>query len=357
MLFRSELDWQCRTGDNVLSNYVEDSEYALYAPPGSFFNYSNTGYVWAAAMMEAVTGERFVDRMREHVLEPAGMETATFDAEEAAAGEHADGIGYWNDSLFEYPLEEWDCGWSRPAGWLHGTARDLARTAEWQLADGGDLLEAASVEQMHAQVDTHWVPDGSFQVGYGQFSMNYKGLPMVWHDGWVTGFVSTWAIVPDAGFGVTVVSNTEWADPYAVMYDAVDLFLAPDGETPDYTTDPSTWGGYVGSYLDPYVYGRIEVTLDGDELLVEFVDLKYTVNLLQEAGDYFWLREPDGSWVDLRFIADDTGEYRWFVLRTGVGERVEAAATEPAGDPARARAMLARYGRPELPEQIGRAHV
>jgi CubicO group peptidase (beta-lactamase class C family) len=326
------LDWDCGTGDRILGEYVADTQWGLYAPPGSFYNYSNTGFVWAGAMMESVTGQTYADVMQERVLDPAGMSTATLDAGDAEAGPHATGTTWWEGEPWYYTLEAADCGWSRPAAWLHATATDLARTAEWQLAGGGGVLSAGSVAAMHAQADTHWTPDESFQVGYGQFTSDYEGARMVWHDGWVTGFVSTWAIVPDAGFGVAVVSNADWADPYAVMYEAIDLFVGPTGETPDYTTDPDTWDGYTGTYDDPYTYGSIEVTQSGNQLLVAFTDFGTTARLYQSAGDYFWIQFEDDSWDSLRFIADEDGVYRWWVLRTGVGERVaeEAVAPRPA---------------------------
>ncbi|MDP2309110.1 MAG: serine hydrolase [Pseudomonadota bacterium] len=350
-----ELTWSCATRTGVLRDHVESSAPPLYAPPGSFYNYSNTGYVWAGALVEELTGAPFIDAMQERVLDPAGMTTATYDATIASAGPHATGTSWWDDEAFTYDLEAYDCAWSRPAAWLHGTATDLARTAEWQLAGGGALLSAANTGAMHAQVDTHLLPDGQFEVGYGQFTSPYKDVTMVWHDGWVTGFTSTWAIVPESNFGVVVVANADWADPYALMYDAVDLFLDQMDEESDeagWITDPSTWAPYVGTFEDPYVHGTIQVTLEDDRLYARFVDQGERVELLQSAGDR-WYFELDGGWTDVRFITDEPGTFSWFVTREGVGTRAEDAALTsgaPPLDEAAWRSLLARYAQRERPE-------
>ncbi len=319
---------QCNGGPEVLDTYVVN-EWITYAPPGTFYNYSKTGFVWLGALLEAVTGQDYLDVMQERVFAPAGMETATMDAEVAEAGPHAIGTTWSRDAPWSYaPLTEYDCGWGRPAGWLHGTATDLARTAEWQLAGGGAVLTAESVAAMHGQADTHWFPDGSYRVGYGQFAQRHRGEELVFRAGWITGFGSAWAIVPGTGFGVVVVANADWADPAAVMYDAVDLFLAPDGDTPDYTTDSETWSVYEGTYTDEHVYGRIEVTHDGGGLHAEFPDRGFSAELTQYAGDAFKLLFDDGSDTYVRFIADDSGVYRWFVTRAGVGDREAEPASE-----------------------------
>lgn len=354
-----ELDWACGTRGGLLRDRVTSWAPPLFAPPGSFYNYSNTGYVWAGALIEELTGEPFIDAMQARVLDPAGMTTATYDAQVAGEGPHATGSG-WYDGVQEFPLEVYDCAWSRPAAWLHGTATDLARTAEWQLAGGGALLSPTNTEAMHAQVDSHFLPDDQFEVGFGQFTSPYKDVTMVWHDGFVTGFVSTWAIVPGTGFGVAVVANADWADPYDLMYDAIDLFLdQPDDDAPSYATASSKWGAYAGTYVDPYVYGTIEVFLEGDTLYARFVDYQEVVEMAQTAEDS-WTFQLDGAWTDVRFIRDDSDAYRWFVMRGGVGTRGDedaAAAVAPGADgsaspldPEAWHTQVRRYAHAERPD-------
>jgi len=323
-LLEDVLDWEC---SQSIERRVETYEPYVWAPPGSFYNYSNTGFVWAGRVLEVVDGESFEAVMQRRVLDPAGMETATFDAAEAVSGPHATGTTWWDGAPWYYRLDETDCPWSRPAAWLHGTSTDLARTLEWQLADGGALLPEELALAMRAQADTHYWPDAQEMVGMGLFTYPYKEHSLVMHDGWVTGFVSTWAVIPGTGFGVAVVANADWADPYTLMYDAADLFLdLPNTRWPDHTTDPDTWAPFTGSYDDPVTFGRMTVSLEGSRLYVDLEDLGHRARLTQESEEYFWFQDAAGGWWDVRFIPDEDGVYRWMVNRYAVGERVDPAA-------------------------------
>jgi CubicO group peptidase (beta-lactamase class C family) len=50
------------------------------APLGELMNYSNTGYVIVAAMLESAAGMTFEDLMRRYVFDPLGLSTAGFGA-------------------------------------------------------------------------------------------------------------------------------------------------------------------------------------------------------------------------------------------------------------------------------------
>jgi CubicO group peptidase (beta-lactamase class C family) len=318
------LDWNCAVQDADLRESIEGWDLPLHAPAGSFYNYSNTGYSLAGALIEEVTGQYFLQAIQEQVLDPAGMERATFDADEASVGPHADGTSGGDGESYVYELEDWDCAVSRPAAWLHGTAADLAQTAVWQLSeDGGGLLSPELVEEMHDQLDTGYWSDQRYRVGMGQFTELYHGERLVLHNGWVTGFTSMWIVAPDRGFGVAIVTNADWADPFSLAFEAADLFLdLPQQDPPDDRTDPSSWGPLQGSYHDPYLYGPIEVELRGEQLWASLPDLQTEVELWPYGAAYFgtWLGE---TWLDVRFVEDDTGVVRWFVTRYGVGTRTE----------------------------------
>ena len=225
--------------------------------------------------------------------------------------------------------------WARPAGWLHGTAEDLARTAELFLADGDPLITADSAVAMAAQMDTHWRPDGTHEVGYGQFTYPYKGVDVVMHDGWVSGFVSVWLVAPDHDFGVVVVANGDWADPYTFAYRALDAFLGldPDAEWwPYYPMSPSDLDTYVGTYDDPWVWGRMDVFDTGTSLAVTFVDFGVTKALVGGQRDTFYFdHQGNRHWV--RFIFDGGAQPRWFVTRVGVGERLGASGAQAGTGP------------------------
>lgn len=54
-------------------------------PPGSRMSYSSAGYTILQLLIEELTGKSFNEYMREHVLQPLGMQYATYDTEELVA--------------------------------------------------------------------------------------------------------------------------------------------------------------------------------------------------------------------------------------------------------------------------------
>lgn len=347
------LPWEC---DTSLSESLAAHTPELWAPPGSFYNYTNTGYTWIGATLERLSGKSFAETMKDSLLDPAGMTTATYDADIATDSPHADGATMRGDTPYTFRLKKWDCPASRPAGWLHGTATDIARTVEWQLADDGSILSSDSLAAMHAQVDTFTRPAGTLKYGMGQLTQDFDGVDLVWHDGWVTGFVTTWAMVPEAGFGVVIAANADWADPYTPMYDAVDNFLGLEHAAPlDGTTDPSTWDAFAGTYADPSL-GSIVVTRTESTLRAEFVDAGVGADLTQIAERYFYGTLDGNTYFDVRFMGDEGQPASWFVQRTSVGTRSEEAPFRPTVSREHARAALYRYSF-STPPTPGRVRV
>ena len=86
--------------DNVLT-IPEFMRYVVNQPlrfePGTAHQYSNGGYILLGAVIESVSGKSYYDYIREHVLEPAGMEHTDFyekdaDTPNLARGYHPAGI-------------------------------------------------------------------------------------------------------------------------------------------------------------------------------------------------------------------------------------------------------------------------
>ncbi|MBX2798070.1 MAG: serine hydrolase [Myxococcales bacterium] len=349
------LDWRC---EETLEQWFEvDWRPPALAPPGAFYNYSNSGFNLAGRALERLTGTPFTTLVQEEVLQPSGMVDATYLADDVPPRRATVGTRWRNDEPVLYPLQDYDCPTSRPAAWLHGTVGDLAATAELHLAAGADLLTPEQVQAMADQADTGWRSDGSSRVGYGQFTHQYKGVQIVAHDGRVAGFVSRWAVVPSHGFGVVVVANAEWADVEKVRDVALDSFLGLHQleQDPVTTTDPSTWEIYAGTYYDPYLWGTVRVEWTGSGLQLELPDWKQSTSLIQSDGHAFWFQWDDGTWYSVRFVfTDGEPQARWFVERGGVAERTSilrgAAERPPPTISPRAMQELRSRARHEGPD-------
>lgn len=313
-------DTSCET---ALDAYWAGASPALHAPVGEFYNYSNAGWSLTGLVLENATGQPFLELMQDRVLDPAGMTTATFDVEETvASGDYTIGT----DGTYFYTPDNNDCAYVRPAGWLHGSAVDLARMAEVHLAGGQGLLSQDSLTAMQTGVPTGSGSD----YGYGMSSYTYRGERLVGHSGAGAGHLSSWVLAPDSGFAVVAVTNSTLASPSAITRRATELFLdlaLQDAEDP--STDPATWDAYEGTYQDPEGVGEVDVALDQDKLYIRFNDGSNTWRRLYQYGhDQFYYSHEGYNYV--RFQTGDQGRY--VVHRYWVAADQARAAKPPPRD-------------------------
>jgi len=315
-------DTQCTRELDVA--WLEEQE-ALHAEPGTLYNYSNVGWSLAGAVLESATATEFTELMRERVLEPAGMETATFDVSEVT--EHPYSIGYSDGSFYTPDLH--DCPWLRPAGWLHGSVIDLAYSVEAQLS--GALVEDWGA--MHEQHPTY--TSSRSEAGYSYFTWQEGEVTLVGHGGSGGGHRSYVLMVPDQDFGVVVATNSGTWNPYGLAHSAVEHFLG-ELETSDpeeMRTDPAGWDVYTGLYQDPDGAGEVQVSLGASDpyLYVRFNDGSNTwYRMYQDGRDEFFF--VSSGWNYIRFVPEDDGTIRYFANRWYVAERGAPEGPPPPAD-------------------------
>jgi CubicO group peptidase (beta-lactamase class C family) len=240
--------------------YLAANPQPLWYPPGGAYDYSNAGFVLAAAVLEAAAGVsdgQYEQLAHDRVFAPAGMTTATFDTATAEAQEHA--TGYELDSTGKvtgtFELTAQACPFLNPPGGILATASDYASFAIALLSGGDAMLQPSSVALMEAgRVDMHQMPTDEYCYGLRQqYAPPYDDHLSVWHDGKLSGFTSEMWMIPDQGFAVVALVNASggaYGVPDRIVSDALDFFLGFPRANPSGTTDPSTWAGYAGTYDD-----------------------------------------------------------------------------------------------------------
>ncbi len=247
---------QCPEQDTLSKWVASLEEVALFAPPGSFWNYSNAGYDLAGLVVERASGRPYHRFMREQIWEPADM-MATFPLP-------SDAISYGNYSyghemipessvVESYAPNDYSCEWSGPSGTdAFSTAGDLARWAMLLMQGGGTLLKASSVRTMQARhVATQQF--SGLDYGYGIYADIYQGIDIRFHSGSVTGWSSFLLWAPKEQFAVAVLSNggidTELDfTAHCALETVLETELEPSPDTA-YITDPAAWERYRGGYL------------------------------------------------------------------------------------------------------------
>jgi D-alanyl-D-alanine carboxypeptidase len=178
--------------------------------PGTQYQYSNTGYVIAGAIVEKASGTPLLPFLTARIFRPLGMASvANIDQERLG---DTDPTGYLRYALGPpRPAPKEGKGWLFAAGELAMTAEDLARWDVGMLQQ--KLLKPASYRQM--QTDVVLRNGLGISYGLGIEVRKREGRRLLAHGGEVSGFTATNFVFPDDNAAVVVLVNQDSTDASA----------------------------------------------------------------------------------------------------------------------------------------------
>lgn len=221
--------------------------------PGTKWQYSNTNFVVAAMIVQKASGEPFATFLRDHVLNPAGLEgVLNLNTERSKLQV----TGYMRNALA--PV--------RPAaleapGWYFGDAdlaMPVAALLKWDLT----LMNRSFLSpQSYAEMETPFIlKDGrNTHYGLGLFIRDHDGYTMLEHDGEVGGFVAENIVLPSNRVAVDVLTNQEASDAAGDIGQAL-LPIMLEGSKP-INTPPDTFGRQLRDILTGLQKGKIDRAL------------------------------------------------------------------------------------------------
>lgn len=191
---------QRRTVDQIIAEYAH---FPLTAPPRTRWEYSNTNYTIAGAIIEKASGASLEAVLQRRVFTPAGMHDAFYDEPLRSTSDRATGYNSYFTEPPHYDVPE-ASHWLNSAAAAAGTASDLARF-DIALLDG-KILRPASVQEM---TTSRVLPNGTdTHYGLGLDIETINGHRVVEHGGNVIGFASSNRIALDDGVAVVVLTNS-----------------------------------------------------------------------------------------------------------------------------------------------------
>jgi CubicO group peptidase (beta-lactamase class C family) len=339
-------------------------------PPGSAFQYSDTGMEVLGALVEVVAGMPLDQFLQERVLDPLQMDdTLTLiNPEDPRAGRIASAFlgnpGSW--SLFWQAGDESFYPYTMGSQSLYTTIADYARfLALWM--DGGkideqQLLSQETVERALAPVSDSGMPGGfpGLRLDYGQTWIVYVPEDAPEGEGEMalfghSGSDGTWAWAwPERDLMVFYFTQSRGQGTgIGLEGDLYRLFVDPDAQL---ATDeiPEDLQPYLGSYVatsGPLMYRPFEILVQNGKLAVN-VPEQIVVELLDPDEEGLWRLALDPS-IAVSFIQDDAGDVialNWHqggeVFEVPRGEMPQ----EPPLDVAAVEKYLGLYDRPEEPD-------
>ncbi len=279
----------------------------------SAYAYDNVLYLVAGEVIEAKTGLSWEDFVGERILKPVGMTSSNVrhsDADAVAganvATPHARVEGVVR------PVKPFASDNTNPAGGINSGAADMAKWLITQLdsgrvATGGRLFPPSLTKELWTLVTPMpigYTPPSAAAgepnfLGYalGFRVQDYRGHKLVSHTGGLPGYVSEVMMIPDLKLGVAVLTNQESGDAFrSITRHVLDYYLgasdtdwlaayrtlmeermarvaSSDEATASARNAESApslpLAAYAGTYVDEW-YGKIDIELDGDHLVMRF---------------------------------------------------------------------------------------
>jgi CubicO group peptidase (beta-lactamase class C family) len=171
----------------------------LTSPPGTKYEYSNSGYLLLGHVLEKVSRKSYGQLLRELIFQPLGMRHTTLDDNAQLIPKRAS--GYRASGRTRSNAEFVDTSWLYSAGGIHSTVGDLLI---WERALlGGRVLPLDEVKGM-------WAPAlGSYGYGWQLLppSPQTFNRRLVFHAGGTTGFATDLLIYPEEQVTVIILAN------------------------------------------------------------------------------------------------------------------------------------------------------
>ncbi|SFS04263.1 serine hydrolase domain-containing protein [Sphingomonas jatrophae] len=192
--------------------------------PGSQWQYSNTGYVAAARIVEKASGQDFHAFIQSRILRPAGVTGAV--PQEAV--EPIDARGFHRFALG--PVRRVT---PEGAGWLYGAgdwAMSAADLARWNIARiDRRVLRPASWERQEKEVVlTDGTPSG---YGLGVTLERSNGFTRISHGGEANGFLTANRVYAPIRGAVVVMVNADFGNAQTTIADGLEAILIPQADT------------------------------------------------------------------------------------------------------------------------------
>ena len=277
----------------------------------SGYGYSNVMYVTAGELIREITGKTWSENVKERILEPLGMDRIiTSPNGLEAKGNFATPHAREHETNIPIAWVDWET-----VGAMGGIISSIEDVSKWMIFNldhgilGNDTLLTKETRNMV------WTPHNNFRVdhttkndfnrhfsayGLGWGLSDYQGHLRVGHTGAYDGMITAVTLIPDENLGVVVLTNGMKSPYMAATYYAIDKFLGI--ETRDWSTEylertnsrqrddtrissrkekrvPDTRPAveleeYTGVYFSD-IYGEIKISLDSDQLRMEFEHSPY----------------------------------------------------------------------------------
>lgn len=287
-------------------------------PPGTGWNYSNSGYMLLGYIIQKVTGLSYEGAIRKYIFDPLDMQRSGFDFARLQDADKANGYREDSTGAYTQPVTVTDSSVSFAAGSIYTTAGDLLK---WHQG----LMNNAIVSPAGWQELSTAKRNG---YGYGWDIDSMQGKYTVGHSGGMRGLRTNFVRIPEDDICIVLLSNTETQALHSITEKLVAvLYGLPyrlPASKPVIKPDTAVLRKYTGTYLLAEKNLKVHIVLENGEL-VAYPERGPRSTLCAISPLCFFLKDD----IDFEtcFVTDGTGKGVQMTIdqrgRKGVLKRVE----------------------------------
>ena len=199
--------------------YLEQTvQNKLISPPGKVVHYSNSGYILAGAMLEAIAKQPYEKLRAEKIFRPLDITTAGYGIPSDSDPMSQPCGHYWDKTKKSFVAYRTDYpNFMAPAGYMYLSLEDWAKFIQVHLdsypSNKQKLLQSSTLKLLHTPPDTaRWDINIGYNTNYalGWFTKEAdEGHYLLWHGG--RGFAFNAQVVADLKTknAILLVTNSE----------------------------------------------------------------------------------------------------------------------------------------------------
>ena len=204
-----------RTVDEIIFKQRE-----LNFAPGEEYNYSNSGFVLLAKVIEKVSRQSFSSYMKENIFNPLNMDdTFVMDNYQKVVKNKASSYEILNNEFVFAPSNYSYVG----ASGIYTTLKDFSKwAANFANAKVGN-------QKIFNEMSTKGILNNGKESFYalGQIVQDYHGLKRIWHSGADAGYRSYIGRFPDQKISIILLSNNASVHAEGEALKVANIFLEP----------------------------------------------------------------------------------------------------------------------------------
>ena len=218
--------------------------------PGDEWVYSNSNYFLLGEVIRRATGKSLEEFAAENIFQPLRMTHTLFYDDNTQVVPNR--VAAYDPGQKGDFLVDWSTSYD-----IVGGGGLLSSVDDLLLWDRNFYADKLGKGTLPIELQSHGVLNNGNQIDYalGLSLGDYRGLPIVEHNGGLFGYRSAFLRFPQQRFSAIVLCNLATANPENLARKIADLYLAADFKSkeniPNGVADLPDPAAFAGTYLDP----------------------------------------------------------------------------------------------------------